>query len=596
VSRSPHPVPVSRLYAFLLIFLLCSVALVARAVNLQIVDTEFLQDQGEARYLREVRVPNRRGNILDRNGEPLAVSTPVDSVWVNPKELLQTPEDIAPLAQVLGVEADEIERRLTQRSEREFVWLRRRLHPDVAAEIEALALHGVYLQKEYRRFYPAGEVTSHVIGFTNIDDVGQEGLELAYNDWLAGKPGLKRVIRDRLGRTVEHVEMVREAEPGRDLTLTLDRRLQYLAYRELKRTVLKHGARSGSVVLLDVKTGEVLAMVNQPSYNPNHADFDSDGLRNRAITDVFEPGSVMKPFAVASALETGRWTPTTPIDTTPGRINISGHTISDHHNYGPIDVTRLITKSSNVGATKIALDLEPAHMWDTYNRFGFGDVTGTGFPGESAGVLRNYKRWRRVEQATLAYGYGISVTVLQLAEAFAALADDGRLRRPSLVMGAQNPPISILDPKIANELVAMLETVTGPEGTGKTARVKNYRVAGKTGTSRKASAAGYASRYIASFAGFAPASDPRIVGVVMINDPSAGEYYGGLVAGPLFSTVMEGALRLLDVPPDDYATLVAQADLQGDLDGEDSTDFAAEWTDGGVGGGVGDDIGEDRAR
>ena len=548
----------SRLYAFLLVFLLCSIALVARAINLQIVDTEFLQDQGEARYLREVKIPNRRGNILDRNGEPLAVSTPVDSVWVNPKELLQTPADIGSLAGVLGVEPDEIERRLTQRSEREFVWLRRRLHPDVAAEIEALALHGVFLQKEYRRFYPAGEVTSHVIGFTNIDDVGQEGLELAYNDWLAGKPGLKRVIRDRLGRTVEHVEVVYEAEPGRDLSLTIDRRLQYLAYRELKRIVLKHGARSGSVVLLDVTTGEVLAMVNQPSYNPNHSDIDSEGLRNRAITDVFEPGSVMKPFAVASALETGRWTPTTPIDTTPGRIKIGGHTISDHHNYGPIDVTRLITKSSNVAATKVALDLEPEHMWNTYNRFGFGDVTGTGFPGESAGVLRNYRRWRRVEQATLSYGYGISVTVLQLAEAFAALADEGRLRRPSLIMGATNPPTSALDPGIARQVAAMLETVTGPEGTGKAARVKNYRVSGKTGTSRKASASGYASRYIATFAGFAPSSDPRLVAVVAINDPSGDQYYGGLVAAPLFSTVMEGALRLMNVPPDNYGDMIAQ--------------------------------------
>jgi cell division protein FtsI (penicillin-binding protein 3) len=553
-----YTAPVSRLYAFLLVFLLCSIALVARAVNLQIVDTEFLQDQGEARYLREVVVATRRGNILDRNGEPLAVSTPVDSVWVNPKMLLQSPDDIEPLASILGVDADEIERRLTQRSTREFVWLRRRLHPDVAAQIESLKLHGVFLQKEYRRFYPAGEVTSHVIGFTNIDDVGQEGLELAYNDWLQGKPGLKRIIRDRLGRTIEQVEMVRESVPGHDLSLTIDRRLQYLAYRELKRTVLKHGARSGSVVVLDVKSGEVLAMVNQPSYNPNHSNMDNEGLRNRALTDVFEPGSVMKPFAVASALETGRWTPTTPIDTTPGRINISGHTISDHRNYGPIDLTRLITKSSNVAATKVALDLEPEHMWNTYDRFGFGNVTGTGFPGESAGVLRNHRRWRRVEQATLAYGYGLSVTVLQLAEAFAALADEGRLRRPSLVMGASNPPTSILDPIIARQVAAMLETVTGPEGTGKAARVENYRVSGKTGTSRKASASGYASRYIASFAGFAPSSDPALVAVVMINDPSGSVYYGGLVAAPLFSTVMTGALRLLNIPPDNYEGMVVQ--------------------------------------
>jgi cell division protein FtsI (penicillin-binding protein 3) len=553
-----HMAPVGRLYAFLLAFLLCSIALVARAVNLQIVDTEFLQDQGEARYLREVVVPTRRGNILDRNGEPLAVSTPVDSVWINPKILLQSPEDIEPLAQVLGVDADDIERRLTQRSTREFVWLRRRLHPDVAAEIESLRLHGVFLQKEYRRFYPAGEVTSHVIGFTNIDDIGQEGLELAYNDWLQGKPGMKRIIRDRRGRTVEHVEMIRESVPGHELSLTIDRRLQYLAYRELKRTVLKHGARSGSVVLLDIKSGEVLAMVNQPSYNPNHSNIDSEGLRNRALTDVFEPGSVMKPFAVASALETGRYTPTTPMDTTPGWINVSGHTISDHHNYGPIDVTRIITKSSNVGATKLALDMEPEHMWNTYDRFGFGDVTGTGFPGESAGVLRNHRRWRRVEQATLSYGYGISVTLLQLAEAFAALADEGRLRRPSLVRGATNPASSVLDPTIARQVAAMLETVTGPEGTGKAARIKNYRVSGKTGTSRKASASGYASRYIATFAGFAPSSDPRLVAVVAINDPSGKQYYGGQVAAPLFSKVMSGALRLMNVPPDNYEGMVTQ--------------------------------------
>jgi len=560
--------PVSRLYAFLLIFLLCSVALVARAVNLQIMDTEFLQEQGNARFLREVEVPTRRGNILDRNGEPLAVSTPVDSVWVNPKELLQAPEDIEPLAAALKVDSDEIERRLNQRSSREFVWLRRRLHPDVAAEIESLKLHGVFLQKEYRRFYPAGEVTSHVIGFTNIDDVGQEGLELAYNDWLQGKPGLKRVIRDRLGRTVEHIEMVRETAPGQDLSLTIDRRLQYLAYRELKRTVLKHGARSGSVVLLDIPTGEVLAMVNQPSYNPNHPGFDTGGLRNRAITDVFEPGSVMKPFVIASALETGEYTPQTPVDTTPGTINISGHTISDHHNYGPIDITRIITKSSNVGATKVALSLEAEHMWDTYDRFGFGDVTGTGFPGESAGVLRNHRRWRKVEQATLSYGYGLSVTVLQLAEAFAALANDGRLIRPSLIQGATNPATSILDPTIARQVAAMLETVTGPEGTGKLARVENYRVSGKTGTSRKASASGYASRYIATFAGFAPSSDPRLVCIVVINDPSGSQYYGGLVAAPLFSSVMTGALRLLDIPPDNYAGLLAQAPAENSGDGQ----------------------------
>jgi len=552
-------VPVTRLYAFLAIVLLGATALAARAFNLQIMETDFLKEQGEARFMREVEVPVRRGNILDRNGEPLAVSTPVDSVWVNPSELLQSPEDIVRLANVLGADADEIQRRLTQRAQKEFVWLKRRLHPDLASQIEALHLPGVFLQKEYRRFYPAGEVAAHVIGFTNIDDIGQEGLELAYNEWLQGKPGVQRVIRDRLGRTVEHVELIRESIPGQDLELTIDRRLQYLAYRELKRTVLKHGARSGTVVVLDIESGDVLAMVNRPSYNPNQPSIDSEGLRNRAITDVFEPGSVMKPFSIASALEAGIVTPLTPIDTTPGRINIGRHTISDHHNYGPIDVTRVITKSSNVGATKIALQLEPRQMWDTYDRFGFGSVTGTGFPGESAGVLRNYKRWRRVEQATLSYGYGLSVTALQLATGFATLADEGRMRRPSLIKGASNPVASAIDPVIAREVAAMLETVTGSEGTGKNARVSNYRVSGKTGTSRKASAAGYASRYIASFAGFAPSSKPRLVCVVVINDPTGEQYYGGQVAAPLFATVMSGALRLLDIPPDDFEQVLAHS-------------------------------------
>ncbi len=563
-------IPVSRLYAFLLAFLLCSVALVARAVNLQVMESDFLQGQGEARFMREVEIPTRRGNIVDRSGEPLAVSTPVDSVWVNPSELLQTPEDIDPLAQALGLNGDEIERRLNQRSGREFVWIKRRLHPDVAAQIEALELQGVYLQKEYRRFYPAGEVAGHVIGFTNIDDVGQEGLELAYNDWLQGKPGSKRVIRDRKGRTVEHVEVIREAEHGHELRLTLDRRLQYLAYRELKRTVLKHGARSGSVVLLDIASGEVLAMANQPSFNPNQPNQDTDGLRNRAVTDVFEPGSVMKVFSVAAALEAGIVEAHSPIDTTPGTINVSGHTISDHHNYGPIDVTGIITKSSNVGATKLALQLDSEQLWSVYDRFGFGDVTGVGFPGESAGVLRNHRRWRRVEQATLSYGYGLSTTTLQLAAAIAAIADEGRMRRPSLIQGATNPVVSVIDPKIAREVAAMMETVTGPEGTGKQARVKNYRVSGKTGTSRKASAAGYASRYVATFAGFAPSSNPKLVAVVMIDDPSDGVYYGGAVAAPLFSTVMEGALRLLDIPPDDFDGGLLQAALdegEEDFDG-----------------------------
>jgi cell division protein FtsI (penicillin-binding protein 3) len=549
----------SRLYALLLIFLLCSVALVVRAVNLQVMETEFLQGQGEARHLREVDIPTTRGVISDRNGEPLAVSTPVDSVWVNPQELLQVPDQIEPLARILGADAEEIERKLNQRSGREFVWLKRRLLPDDAAKIRMLEIPGVFLRKEYRRFYPAGEVAAHVVGFTNIDDVGQEGLELAYNDWLQGEAGRKRVIKDRLGRTVEEIELVREPSPGKDLRLTIDRRLQYLAYRELKTTVRRHGADSGSVVLLDLATGEILAMVNQPSYNPNRLDPDSGGLRNRALTDVFEPGSVMKPFAITAVLENSDLRPDSPVDTTPGTWMVSGHTIRDHHDYGLLDVTGILTKSSNVGVSKLALELEPGQMWDTYQRYGFGEATGTGFPGESAGVLRNHRRWRRLEHATISYGYGISATALQLAQAYAVIANEGRLRKPTLIQGAINPPISVIDPRIARQVASMLETVTGPAGTGQAARVVNYRVAGKTGTSRKASASGYASRYVASFAGFAPASQPRIVCVVVVNDPTGEAYYGGEVAAPLFASVVGGALRLLDIPPDDYAALMVQS-------------------------------------
>ncbi len=559
-ERGQRTFAISRLYALIGLFVLASVALVARAIQLQVMETEFLQGQGEARFLREVELPTTRGVISDRNGEPLAVSTPVDSVWVNPQDLLQVPERIAELAAVLNADAEDMERKITQRASREFVWMKRRLHPGIAAEIRELAIPGVHLQKEYRRFYPAGEVAAHLIGFTNVDDIGQEGLELAYNDWLQGVPGSKRVIKDRKGRTVEEIELVRKPEPGKDLSLTIDRRLQYLAYRELKRSVLEHGASSGSVVLLDADSGEVLAMANQPSYNPNHIDATSDGRRNRALTDVFEPGSVMKPFAVLSLLENELVTPTTPVDTNPGYVYMSGYTIKDHRNYGLLDVTGIITKSSNVGISQLALQLPPEQMWDTYTRVGFGEATGTGFPGESAGVLRNHRRWRPVEQATISYGYGMSVTVLQLAQAFAVLADEGRLRQPSLVLGAQNPPISVTDPVLARQVADMLETVPTTIGTGKQARVANYRVAGKTGTSRKASAAGYASRYVASFAGFAPASDPRLVVIAVVNDPSEGKFYGGDVAAPLFSNVMAGALRLMNIAPDDYVDAIARAE------------------------------------
>jgi len=390
-----------------------------------------------------------------------------------------------------------------------------------------------------------------VLGFTNIDDRGQEGLELAFDDWLAGKPGVKRVIRDLHGQVVENVELLREAQPGRDLTLSIDRRIQYLAYRELLAGLQEHHATSGSMVIIDAPTGEVLAMVNAPSFNPNARNgVDPSFRRNRAVTDVVEPGSTIKAFTISAALESGKWKPHTPIDTTPGTFTLAdGRVIRDVHNKGMLDVTGVITHSSNVGAAKIGLTLTRDHMYDVDHRFGFGEVSGSGFPGESPGLLPPSKSWGPVEQATIAYGYGLNVTPLQLVNAYTAIANDGRLRSPTFVKGAQNPDTAVIDPEIAANIRKMLETVVTPEGSGLKAAITNYRVAGKTGTSRAASGGGYDNRHISLFVGMVPASNPRLVGVVVIHDPQ-GAYYGGLVSAPVFSKVMDGALRLLDVPPD----------------------------------------------
>jgi cell division protein FtsI (penicillin-binding protein 3) len=554
---------VCRMRVALLVVLmaLAGLGLVARAVKLQVMDTEFLQQEGEARFLREVEIPTMRGRIIDRNGQPLAVSTPVESVWAHPGELLQAADRIPLLASVLGEDPDDIQRRLSQRADRQFVWIIRRIRPALAERVRRLDIPGVFLQREYRRFYPTAEVSAQVVGITNIDEVGQEGLELAYDNWLTGRTGLKRVIQDRKRRVVEDVELIREAEPGRDLSLTLDRRLQYLAYRELAAAVGEHRARSGSVVVMDVTTGGILAMANYPSFNPNARERTStEGMRNRALTDVLEPGSVVKPFVVAAALEAGLAEPGTLLDTAPGRMNVSGHTIEDIRNYGELTVTGVLTKSSNVGVVQLAMAMDPQHMWSIYSRLGFGRVTGTGFPGESAGVLRDYQRWRKLEQATLAYGYGLSVTPLQLARAMAAVADGGRLRQPSFILGSDNPVQNVMDPALAEQLADMLETVTGPDGTATRAAIDGYRIAAKTGTSRKVGVSGYSDRYISSIAGFAPVSDPRLAAVVVIQDPRGEDYYGGVVAGPLFGRVMADALRLANVPPDEVATLLARAE------------------------------------
>ena len=531
-----------------------AIGLIARAVDLQVVHQAFLQQQGDARFLREVEIPVSRGTIYDRNGVPLAVSTPMLSLWANPDELLQHTDRIPELARALGVNAVDLVRKLQTRSGREFVYLRRLMPPEAAKAILALDIPGVNAQREYKRYYPEGAAMAHVLGFTNIDDRGQEGLELAYDGWLAGKPGEKRVIRDRLGRVVENVEQIRAPVPGHDLTLSIDSRIQYLAYQALTEAVVKRHAASGSMVIMDPHNGEILAMVNVPSYNPNDLGSSSPAQRrNRAVTDVTEPGSTMKPFTVTTALESGKWTPTTPVDTSPGWFMIDGHTVRDDKNNGPIDVSRVITYSSNVGASKISLTLTPQEMSGVLHQFGFGASTGSGFPGEVGGYVPPPRTWGDFVKATISFGYGLNVTALQLAQAYAAIADGGIRHTPTFIKGDDNPGVRVEPADISREVMAMLRTVVSPQGTAPQAAIPDYTVAGKTGTAHLAVAGGYSSnRYAALFCGIVPAGDPRLVGVVIIRDTGGhgGEYFGGLVSAPVFREVMTGALRLLDIPPD----------------------------------------------
>ena len=539
------------------------VLLAARSAQLQLVDHEFLQGQADARHLRVVEVPAHRGMMTDRNGEPLAISTPVQSVWANPKELVAAPADLRGLARLLKLKPEQLQRLLGQRKSREFVYLRRHLSPDLADQVMALGIPGLYLQQEYRRYYPAGEVAAHLVGFSNVDDQGQEGLELAFDDWLSGEPGAKRVVKDGRRHIIENVENIRSARPGKALVLSIDRRIQYLAYRELKAAVRQHRARSGSMVVLDNRTGEVLAMVNQPAFNPNNRKrLKADKMRNRALTDVFEPGSTMKPFVIAAALESGDYRPASRIDTSPGLVQVGVHTIRDKHDYGRLDLTGVLRKSSNVGASKIALALEPEDFWTGLSGAGFGVVTESGFPGEASGYLADFHRWRDIERATLAYGYGLSVTGMQLAQAYSVLANDGYRVPITLLKRDADSELerqAAFSPMVARAVRKMMESVVAADGTAPLAAVNGYRVAGKTGTAHKSEAGGYAEkRYLSVFAGMAPASDPRLVAVVVINEPSNGEYYGGKVAAPVFSRVMAGALRLLNIPPDAVSLLHTQ--------------------------------------
>ena len=552
-----------RSLAVLGFFTLVALGLAARAAYLQVLDKKFLLAQGEERHLRVIEMPAHRGMILDRNGEPLAVSTPVDSLWMNPQELGDAPDKVPLLARALGARPADLMKLVRSSQDKEFVYLTRGMDPYVAQQVMALQVPGVYTQREYRRYYPAGEVTSQVLGFTNVDDRGQEGLELGYDDWLKGVPGAERVIVDRYGRSVEDVENVRAPRAGQDMTTSIDLRIQYLAYRALKQAVEAQGAKSGSIVVMDSKTGEVLAMANLPSFNPNNrSDAKSDDFRNRAVTDMFEPGSSMKPFTIVSALLSGKYQLDSVIDTSPGTLKVAGYTIHDDgYDFGRIDLTTIIQKSSNVGASKIALSLPSEFMWHTLDAFGFGKSTGSGFPGEAPGNLPAYRAWNPARQATISYGYGVAITALQLADAYDTLANGGVHTPPSFVRLANAPePQPVIPPQLSMTLRGILESVVSSEGTGKLADIAGYHVAGKTGTAHVAVNGGYSTdKYISVFAGMAPASDPRLVAVVVINQPTHGNYMGGKVSAPVFAQVMRGALRLLDITPDDLGSLPANA-------------------------------------
>lgn len=553
-TRSPSaPLRAGRYWFMLFVILVALSALIGRVVYLQVIDRSFLQNQGDARTLRTQTIGAHRGMISDRNGDPLAISTPVVTLWANPKELPRDPIQQTLLAKALKADPQQLEQRIERYSDHEFMYLKRQLTPAEAKPVLDLQMNGVYSRDEYKRYYPAGEVAAQLVGVTNVDDKGQEGLELAYDRYLTGQPGKRRVLQDRKGRLVRDLHLIDEARPGGDLTLSIDLRLQYMAYRELAAGVRENDADGGALVMLDAHTGEVLAMANLPSYNPNNrSDVDVRGLRNQAITDAIEPGSVMKPLAMSAALASGKITPDTIIDTSPGWMVVDGYTIRDFRNYGKLTPAGILLHSSNIGMSHIALQLPQDTIWNRYRQLGLGQSPGTGFPGENSGSLPSLTHLPRSAQAAMAYGYGIAVTPLQLASAYTAIANDGRRLRPSLLKLSGEPDSEqVMAPKVAHELLGMLEHIVQPDAGGHLAMVPGYHIAGKTGTVRKVTSSGYQkTEYRGLFAGIAPASDPRIVTVVMIDNPKKGDYYGGLVAAPVFSRVVGSALRLLDVPPD----------------------------------------------
>ena len=555
-ATSAHPditakLPGWRATALFIILLAGLAGLLGRGVYLQGIHNDFLQKKGNARYSRVIEVSAHRGMLSDRNGEPLAVSTPVESVWASPPEVEADRRQIKKLAQILGMDMEEVKNRLFDTS-RDFVYLKRLLPPDQVEKVVSLNLPGVSLQREYRRYYPAGEEAAQTLGFTGQDDIGQEGMELALQEQLAGKPGSQRVIKDNHGYIVEDAGSLNAPKPGSDIALSLDSNLQHIAYRELESAVKQHRAKAGAVVVLDARSGEVLALANYPGYNPNNrSNTGSKAMRNRAIADLFEPGSTLKPFTVATAIETGKVSPNTLINTEHGVFMLGNRKIHDSHPEPMLTVAQVIQKSSNVGAAKIALKLKSETMWQGLADSGFGAQTGSNFPGEASGKLRDPKTWRPIEQATMAYGHGISVNLLQLARAYTIFANDGELKPISLLkLDAPAAGTKVFSERTAHQLRDMLEMVVLPGGTAPLAQVAGYRVAGKTGTAHKLEDGRYVNRYVASFVGFAPASNPRLVVAVMIDEPGGTEYYGGEVAAPVFSKVTGAALHALGVPND----------------------------------------------
>lgn len=580
-----HP---GRFYILLLGFFALVVVSAGKIVHLHIFEHEFLSGQGDARSVRNILIDAHRGSITDRKGEPLAVSTPVLTVWANPRQLLerqqqllsaaeQQPEQakavanlalfeqsLTELAQILELKSAELTAKLTANAGREFIYLRRGITPEEGNKVKQLRLTGINLREDYRRYYPAGEVTAHLVGITDIDEHGREGFELSYNDWLAGKPGKRQVIKNLRGEIIRELQVLENAKPGQSLALSIDLRLQYLAHRELRNALSEFKAKAGSLVIVDVKTGEILALVNHPTYNPNNrSSYKPDAVRNRALVDVFEPGSTVKPFTIAAALDTGRWRPDSTVDVGNGVMRIGKYSIRDVSRGGVLDLTNVLKKSSNVGVSKIALDIGAEPIYSLMQQIGFGADTGLGFPGESSGRFPVYRRWGSAETAAMSYGYGFSVTAVQLAQAYAALGNNG-ISIPLSLQKVQQPApgIRVLDARISQTVLEMLRSVVEEEGGGGVrAKVPGYHVAGKSGTAKKqAAGGGYTEKsYRSLFAGVGPVSDPRIAIAVVIDEPREGGFYGGVVAAPVFSRVMAGSLRLMNVRPDNLANDVASS-------------------------------------